>query len=250
MSLSDEEVLDKAISLIDKAEGEGIVLRLLGALAIRYQCRDYLYIHILLKRVLTDIDLMGLGSQRPAIRRFMEANGFIVRKDLLLFEDRFFFIDPESGLKIDVFLDRLRMNHTIDLRKRLTIDRYTLSISDLVLEKLQIVKINEKDIIDLILLFRAKPLSEDEDGINIRYIMDILRDDWGFYYTATGNLRKILRFVDVYDALSEEDRKIVKERVSNILDKIERSPKTVKWRLRAKLGTKIPWYTEVEEVER
>jgi hypothetical protein len=250
MGVAEADILNKALNIIDDAESEGITLRLLGALAIRYQCKDYLYIHRLLKRVLTDIDFMGLSSQRPAIRRFMEGKGYILRKDLLLFEDRFFFIDPESGLKIDIFLDRLKMNHTIDLRRRLGIDRYTLSISDLVLEKLQIVKINEKDIIDLILLFRAKKLSRDESGINVSYIVDILRDDWGFYYTVTMNLEKVLRYVDTYDALNDEDKAVVKENISSLLEAIETAPKTLRWRLRSKIGTKVPWYTEVEEVER
>ena len=42
----------------------------------------------------------------------------------------------------------------------------------------------------------------------------------------------------------------IKTKIDKILDAIEREPKSMGWKMRAKVGTKKKWYTEVEEVTR
>ena len=45
---------------------------------------------------------------------------------------------------IDVFYDRLDYNHPIEYKGRLEADPYCVSLADLMLQKLQIVEINDK----------------------------------------------------------------------------------------------------------
>ncbi len=127
----------------------------------------------------------------------------------------------------------------------------TLSLADLMLEKLQIVYINEKDIIDMMMLLREHEIGVDDDEmINGEYIGRIMAKDWGFYHTSTTNLHKVRSLLAEYEVLSISDREVISARVTDLLDRIEREPKSVGWKLRAKVGTKKQWYNDVEEVER
>ncbi|MEW6080985.1 MAG: hypothetical protein AB1576_04250 [Bacillota bacterium] len=87
----------------------------------------------------------------------------------------------------------------------------------------------------------------EREAIDTGYIARILSADWGFYYTVTQNLRKVLEYMCQNPFIRDEERVVVKSRVSRLLDILDKAPKTMKWNLRAKMGTKIKWYTDVEE---
>ena len=143
------------------------------------------------------------------------------------------------------------MCHKIDFRKRLLIDYPTISLADLLLEKLQIVEINEKDVKDVIVLLSDHKIGDkdEKETINIEYIADLLSKDWGFYYTVTTNLNKIKKLVDSYtQVLTQNKVEDVKNKIDITLDRIEKKPKSMGWKMRAKIGTKTKWYKEVEEI--
>jgi len=145
----------------------------------------------------------------------------------------------------------LEMCHIIDFKNRLEMDSPTISLSDLFLQKAQICKINEKDIKDMIILFREHEVGETEkEAVNLNYIAKLLSDDWGFWYTVTLNLEKVKGFLADYKNLTEEDKADVSAKIEKTLKAINDEPKTLKWKMRAKIGTKKRWYTEVEELIR
>jgi hypothetical protein len=111
------------------------------------------------------------------------------------------------------------------------------------------VKINEKDIKDAIVLLRAHDIGKtDSETINLKALVQAgLLSDWGFYYTATTNLKKILDFVPTCDALMKNDRKVIDDRVNQILRYLEEQPKSLGWKLRARVGTKKKWFNDVED---
>jgi hypothetical protein len=149
---------------------------------------------------------------------------------------------------IDVFFDKLDYNHPIDYRGRLEIHPYSVSLADLMLQKLQIVQINDKDLKDAMLLLLAAPLGEtDNDAINIKYIARLFAEDWGFYYTATMNLQKVKEAMSGVKVLSTEQRKTIADKVEYFLKYLEDTPKSGKWKGRAKTGTSKPWYKEVSD---
>jgi hypothetical protein len=159
-------------------------------------------------------------------------------------------------LKIDIFLEALRFCHIIDFnkkRKRLEFDKPTIPVEELLLEKMQIVEINEKDIKDTIMLFCEHEVADVHDNkelIDGGFIAQILADDWGFWYTVTVNLNKTKAWVSKYNnALSEEDRAHVIARIDQLLDRIEKEPKTKDWQKRAKTGTKKQWYNHVQNFD-
>ncbi len=268
-SLSDSEVIEEAIKLVEEANKRGVVLRILGALAVRIHSDEYMDLHMRLKRLgeaeasFTDIDLIGYSSQRGSIRKFFEQDlGFLVNRQFLMMfgKERLIYRHSDGLYYVDIFLDRLRFSHDVLFgskpgKGRLELDYPTISLTDLVLEKLQIHEINEKDIKDLIVLFRGHDFAynDERESINIVYISKILCDDWGFWYDATNNLRKVLSFAEKYfsqNLISQSDLVDVRKKVKELLEYIDKSPKSKKWLKRAKIGVNKKWWRDVEELWR
>jgi hypothetical protein len=196
---------------------------------------------------LSDIDFAAYSYQRHAIKELLHEFGYDVDiRHAFVRGDRLIFTNSKTNYHVDIFFDKLEMCHTIDFRKRLTIDYPTIPLAELLLEKLQIVRLADKDVKDVAILLLEHDIGEcDKETINSAYIAKILSDDWGFYYTATTNLRKIKEFSANF--LSPKEMSIVESRIDKLLERIDKEPKTFKWKLRASIGTKKRWYQEVEE---
>ncbi len=149
---------------------------------------------------------------------------------------------------IDVFYDKLDMNHCVDYRGRLEAHPLCVSLSDLLLQKLQIVQINDKDMKDAMFLLLASELGDSDEGkINLRYLSKRMSDDWGFYHTSTTNLGRIKAHTANVSALTDDQRKIIGDKTDVILAALEKEPKSLGWRMRAQAGTKRTWYREVSD---
>ena len=156
--------------------------------------------------------------------------------------------DASQKFKIDVFFDKLEMSHTIDFKNRLEKDSPTIPLAELLLEKMQIVQINEKDIKDAIILILGHEIADDDnEHINGKYVASLLASDWGLYYTTLTNLDKVKSLSMKYDQLSETEKGIISSRIDSLIKQIDEQPKGSKWKLRARIGTKRKWYTDVEE---
>src|SRR5207249_2216805 len=77
---------------------------------------------------------------------------------------------------------------------RLELDYPTISLTDLVLEKLQIHRIGRKDLVDLLVLFLGHEVKPGADGdhevVDADHVTQLLADDWGFWYESIQNLAK------------------------------------------------------------
>jgi hypothetical protein len=226
----------------------------MGATAIRIHCPKFSKLHEKLGRDISDIDFMALSSDRDKVVEFLLKMGYqFDRRRLVIMRyfNRYIFDDPNNRRAADVFFDRLEMCHTIDFRDRLKVDYPTIPLADLLLEKLQIVKITEKDIKDCIVLLREHDVSGgDQECINAVYISDLLSKDWGFYYTSKLNLRRIAESSKQYGALQDSDLADVASKVRLLEEQIDKAPKSMGWKMRAKIGPRQQWYRNVEEVER
>jgi len=252
-----EEFVRQAKRIVEEGEKRGIHIRIMGALAIFIHSPGFEDLHRRLKRlggdqIFTDIDLMSYSKHRKAVRKMMEDMGYTPDRALLFtgqWGKRHIYHEPKNRFHVDVFFDKLDMCHVIDFRGRLEVDSPTIPLADILLEKMQIVQINEKDLKDCIVLLRAHSIGEtDEDVINVKRIADILSDDWGFYYTATTNLNKLKDYTLALKELTEEEKKDVVTKIEQILDYVEKTPKSAKWQMRAKIGTKKKWYKDVYDL--
>ena len=250
MPVAHLEYIDRALALVEQAKERGLELRILGSLAYRLHCPANLALFEQMQRDLTDVDVTARSDQRKAIRDFLLGLGYEVDQDIVVATEgkRYCFTEPGSGMGVDVFFDELFFCHPIPLKDRLGLDYPTISLADLLLEKMQIVEINPKDIKDsLVLLLEHSLDSGAEEGIDASYVAKLLAADWGFYYTVTRNLEKLRHHVADYGALDAGQWEIVNERITEIEKMIEEEPKTRGWKLRARIGARVKWYQEVAE---
>lgn len=239
----------KAVRTVETAEKRGITLRVMGAVAFRYHCRRHVSLFDALEREITDMDLVAYHQQEREIERLLKDLGYEAHRGIFVtaYGGRSCFYDSARGLKVDVFFDQLSMCHTINLRNRLKLDYPTIPLADMLLEKLQIVKISEKDLKDVAILLLEHDLGEsDDETINSRYISGLLSDDWGLYFTVTTNLKNLDAALSRYcHAFTDEQSALVTRRADNLLQAIDSQPKSLKWTLRAKVGPKKKWYADV-----
>ncbi len=231
---------------MDEARSRDIVLRLLGGLAVKYHCPSAS--HRALQRYYPDLDFFGTGKQSQPIRKLFRDLGYQPnqRFNALQGETRLMFEDAANQRRVDIFLDVFHMCHTLHIGKRLTVDDYTIPISDLLLTKLQILEINEKDVRDIIAILQDhdvvdSPPKGDKERIDGTYIGGLCSVDWGLCHTITLTLRKIPGFTSQYDLLPEE-RATVESRIVHLLKVIDHVPKSLKWKLRAAVGEKVRWH--------
>ena len=158
--------------------------------------------------------------------------------------ERLLFYDDPNQRQVDVFVSSFRMCHEIPLEKRLTVDDDTVPLAELLLTKLQIVELNEKDVRDTIALLLEHEVTDDDRGVNASRVASLCADDWGLWRTISHNLERLGEHVGDYDV----DADAVSSRVSLILERIEVEPKSRSWRLRAKIGERKRWYELPEEV--
>jgi hypothetical protein len=164
------------------------------------------------------------------------------------FLGRYLFENPSNKRHIDIFFDKLEFCHIIDFKGRLELDYPTISLGDIFLQKMQIVKINEKDIRDVMVLLREHEIGgQAKETMDSDYISGLLSRDWGFYYTVTTNLAKVGAFLPEYEVLSAEDRSDINTKIDRLSEAIEKLEKSLAWRMRARTGTRTLWYREVDE---
>jgi hypothetical protein len=161
------------------------------------------------------------------------------------------FNDTDGNKAIDVFLGKLEMCHIIDYQDRLEVDTPTVPLAELLLQKLQIVQTNEKDIQDTIILLVEHDIGKsDKEEINADHIAKVLANEWGFYYTVKTKFAELKEFLNKYEQPSKQERALVAERIDRLQDRIEKEPKSLHWKMRAKVGPSVRWYNVVEEVQR
>ena len=249
---NDEQFVAEATNIVQSMKSKNIPLRIMAGCAVRIHCSEHLQLHqTIMQRNLRDIDLVTLRKYEKQAETPLGEIGY--NEQIVKFgSDRNIYENRAKGITLDLFYDRLNMCHSIDFVDRLEIDFPTVSLADLVLQKLQIVEINERDAKDVIVLFLEHDVGEtDKETINGKYIAKLLSNDWGFYHTVTENIKKNNNFALKYsNMLSPQELQVFQTRTDKLLTMIEREPKTMKWKMRQKVGTKTLWYNEVEEKER
>lgn len=250
MEINDQGVpVEKARNIIETASDAKVILRLIGGLAVRFHCHGPHSAHL---RTYHDIDLFGLSRQRGGIFSVFQKIGYSPNDEynLLYGENRLQFVDQKSKEHVDVYLDKFIMDHTIDFRKRLKLDEQTIPITDLLLTKLQITRLTEKDVMDVITILEDHGIGH-EDGqeiLNVEYIAKLCSNDWGLHKTVTDNLHKMTEAIEKksFEAIEKKDLTLKIEAIQNAI-KIKK--KALLWRLRGSLGEKVKWYQDVESGE-
>ena len=237
--------------IIKASDDAGVLLRVIGSLAFQMHCPKYGYLQQAMGRAYTDIDFAAYTKQQKAIQTLMAKLGYVDNQEVFIVSggERSIFDRSEIGLHIDIFWEKLDFCHIIRWTSRLEVDSPTIPLAELLLEKMQIVQINEKDIIDTIMLLLEHPLGDhDQETINIKRIAELCAADWGLWRTVTMNLEKVRVIAQGYDQLTPEQKASVNSQVQKAVLRIEQEPKSMAWRLRSRVGDRVKWYKEVDEV--
>ncbi|RPI09886.1 MAG: hypothetical protein EHM65_08695, partial [Acidobacteriales bacterium] len=148
--------------ILKASEESGVILRVIGSLAFQLHCPRYGYLQQAMGRAYTDIDFAAYGKQTTAVRDLFGKLGYTDNKEVFFVSggERAIFDRPEIGLHVDIFYEKLDFCHVIRWNGRLEVDKPSIPLAELLLEKMQIVEINEKDVIDTILLLLEHPLGD------------------------------------------------------------------------------------------
>jgi hypothetical protein len=247
-----QDPLEEALRLIETATGAGLQVRLLGGLAFHAKLPSWT---ARADRAGRDIDLATRSRDKRALTSLLIGEGYVPDKGYNAVHGykQLYFADPENGRPVDVLIDRLEMCHAFQFRDRLSADYPTLPLAELLLSKLQIVKINKKDIVDVLVLLSEYSLTEnDTDGINMGVIREVCAADWGWWRTLTKNVEVIANYFSTELAQADVDvgrpaRNEPLAQLRQIRELVDRTPKSLKWRLRAQVGDRVTWYKEPEE---
>ena len=265
-----ERMMDEARRIIDAGNDRDVVVRLTGGLAVRHYAIDLDFA----ERDYSDIDLVGLRRQAGELHDLFAALGYL--ENLYVAQatgngQRQFF-KPADQLEsrahftkrggrylpvvtsvppadhIDVFLDAMRMDHVIEMRARLTLNTYAIAPADLFLSKLQIFYLNEKDVHDVVTLCKDVYVDfEDRPGVlNLRYVAETCADDWGLYIDVMSNVDTALERLGQYDLTVNEFTR-VRRTLELAQAMMTDEAKSLRWRLRARVGKRLAWRREVED---
>ncbi len=244
---STDDPLPEAVMLARGATEAGLPLKLFGGLAVRVLCPGFPP----RLRGGQDIDFACLSRGRAKVVAYLEQNGCQPdRRFNNLNGDRQMYFTSRSGRPVDVIVDRLSMCHTLDFRGSFGRLPMTLDVVDLLLSKLQIVELNEKDVRDVLQLLAAMPVGGNAaPSLDTDRYRTLLGADWGWWRTVTGNLAKLPALVAQRPALAPPNPPLDPIAQSRrLLELAESAPKTVKWRLRSNVGERMRWYELPEEV--
>ena len=243
-----EDIVSEGERLLGIAAGKGVPLRLLGGVAVRLKAPE---IPASLARDYKDIDFAVTKKGGGAADKLLRNAGYEpnVAFNAMHARERGLYYDDANGRQVDLFIHAFRMCHEIPLGDRLDVESQTVPLAELMLTKLQIIEVNEKDIRDTVLLFHGHPIADHDDGaVNGARIAALCADDWGLWRTITANLDRCRADVGNYD-LPAADAERIEARFEELQQQIEAAPKSRGWRRRAKVGDRKPWYDLPEEVE-
>lgn len=248
LSTTIADIAGEAQRVVSAATDQGTVVRISGGVAFQLRVRGRVELP---RAPAKDIDLVVPGGTERRVSKLVTGLGYDAEKafNARHGETRLMFWDPARDRKLEIFVGTFLMCHQLPIARRLRLERETVPLAELLLTKLQIVELNEKDVADMHMLLASHEVgSADGEVINTELIAQLCAVDWGLHHTVTRTLSRLHTDPPSY-RLDPGLRKVVDGRIDRIEQAIDRYPKTVAWRLRSKVGERVPWYVQPEEFE-
>lgn len=245
------DLVQEMYRLVEAANAKKIQLRAIGGLAVETHNKTK---HPLFVREFADLDFCIPLKQRREFEAFMPEVGYVPHKqfNVLNGDQRQIYYHNPTEMKVDIFVGHFEMCHRIPLEERLNADPVTIPLAELFLSKVQIIELNRKDAFDLTsVLLNNQTGVGDNETINLKVLAQLGSADWGLYKTTSINLDKIEAMLNKNEIpLNDEEKALVIGRINDIRRTFAEMPKPMAWQLRDRVGTRVKWYIEVEEVQR
>lgn len=215
--------------------------RLLGGTAVWLRCPSSRT--GALARSYEDVDLAVRRRGAVTLGRELAAIGFAADRQFNALHGQHRMVFSKDGVVVDVFVGEFEQCQKLDLEERIGLESTTLAAADLLLTKLQVVEVTRKDLTDAIalLLDHAPTDHRGEGAIDLGAFTSVTRSDWGWHTCALDNLRKVME--EAARVLDADGAERVTTRAEAILQAMDAAPKTMGWKLRARVGRRVPWYT-------
>lgn len=245
------ELVGEMRRLIEAAHQNQIRLRAFGGLAVfAHSQKDPKFFH----REAPDLDFLIPKNDRQKLEAFFREMGYSPDKQFNLLNGahrQIYYYDQSHDLHVDILIGDFEMCHKLPLDDRLDIDPVTIPLADLLLSKAQVVQLNRKDAMDIISLLFNNEVGDEKDGkIGLDRITGLCAQDWGLYKTTSINLGRVEELLGNGELqITSDERDLILERVRKIQKAFDEMPKSIAWQMRDKVGTRVRWYLEVEEVD-
>jgi hypothetical protein len=244
------DVIAEARRVVAAGAATGSAVRLLGGAAFGLHLHGPVPPELV--RSYGDIDVAVARRDGRDVPVLLAGLGYVgdERFNALHGERRMLFRDPLHDRKLDVFIGEFSMCHRLDLDARLPAAGETLAVTELLLTKLQVVQLNDKDAMDaigLLLGHRLETGTTDADVVHLARVAQLCAADWGWHTTISDNLERLARVAR--DRLSDP---ALAGRVVTALTRIrvalDDEPKSLRWKVRDRVGRRLEWYEIPEEV--
>ncbi len=248
MGLIVEDMVEEARRIVAAAGEQNVPLRLIGGVAIRLHSER---LPDALQRAYQDIDLVTTGKGGRGAVKLLTELGYTPneRFNAMNAGRRAVVYDIERERQIDVFVGTFEMCHKIDIAGRIDVDNPTIPLAELLLTKLQIVKLNRKDLVDIAAILHGHDVGEsDSDMVNGTFIAKTLSGDWGLWRTTRGTIETAQEHIGGL-GLDPAGEQLVRDRLARLWEMADSAPKSLRWRSRAKIGDRTRWYEEPEEID-
>lgn len=237
--------------LVESAHQKQIQLRAFGGLAILVHSQKE---SKFFKRDEPDFDFVAPRKDLQKLESFFREMGYSPNKQFNILngtQRQIYYYDDSGFPHVDILIGDFEMCHKLPLEGRFDIDPVTIPITDLLLSKAQVVQLNRKDAMDIISLLLNNGIGDEKQGhIDLERITSLCSSDWGLYKTLSINLERVEELLaDKELNVIDNDQGVIRASIRSIQNSLEEMPKSMAWQMRDKLGTRVRWYMEVEEVD-
>jgi hypothetical protein len=243
-------IIERALHLANITRDNGILFRLFGSCAVYIKCANALEILRDNNREPKDIDAVVSRNDLHLFRQISRNNGWHEQIEVTALTDgsRLRFTSNDQSLTLDVAVDYLRFNQTLNLNNRLSLDWPTISVTDLLLSKLQIAEPSTNDLVDMAaLIARFNVATSDESELCLERICGLCGTSWGWYRATVAACSMLSAdSLTLAVVLSRQHINVIAERASQIARAVEATPKSLAWKARCFVGDRVQWYTPVE----
>ena len=239
------DVIAEGERIAAAAAQAGVAVKLVGGVAVNLHSASAR--RAPLRRRYGDLDFVAPSKQRAGVQKLFQSLGYQgeVRFNTLNGHQRLLYLDAHNGRQVDIFIDRMRMCHVIELAGRLHYDGPCLTPADLLISKLQVFEVNMKDLVDSVAILLDHEVGDtDDETINAGYLARLLSQDWGLHRTIQLNTSRVRAAATELGV----DAALVNQRLDRLWQRIDSQPKSLKWKLRDRVGDRVSWYELPEEV--
>jgi hypothetical protein len=244
-----DRAFEQAEAIAREASDRGVPLRLIGGQAVRLLCPDFPP----RARLGQDMDFASVSSAKGVVLDFLASSGFQGDKrfNTIHGDRQMYFTAADGATSVDVVMDSLRMCHVLEFKDRIDRMPFTLDVTDLLLTKLQVVEQNEKDVQDIVYLLAAYEVREGDapGSIGLDRFGSIVGSDWGWWRTVTRNLERVSTLAggELSHMVPSNPPFHPSEQAQQLLTHAEATPKSLRWKIRSRVGERVQWYELPEE---